>query len=79
MTDRVHTITVVLDHDMRDDDVQPLLAAIRQLRGVAAVDTVVADLTSHFAEVRVRGAVADVLRATYLDLLAGRLPAGEKS
>lgn len=33
MTDRFHTLTVVLEHDMRDDDAQALISAIGQLRG----------------------------------------------
>lgn len=74
MTPRVHTITVVLEHDTRVDDVQALLDAIRCLRGVASVDTVVADLPSHFAEVRVRQAVAARLRQLSADVLAERCP-----
>lgn len=34
MTDRYHTLTVVLERDMRDDDAAALIAAIGQLRGV---------------------------------------------
>lgn len=34
MTDRVRTLTVVLDQDMRDDDVQVIVRAIKMLRHV---------------------------------------------
>lgn len=38
MTDRVRTLTVTLERDYRDDDVQTLVDAIAQLRGVDRVD-----------------------------------------
>lgn len=37
MTDRFHALTVVLEHDMRDDDAQALIDAIKQMRGVLNV------------------------------------------
>lgn len=37
MTDRVNQLTVVLDHEMRVDDVEELVAAIRMLRHVLTV------------------------------------------
>jgi len=54
MTDRFHTLTVVLEHDIRDDDAQALISAIGQLRGVLSVTGVVADLDSHMARERAR-------------------------
>lgn len=54
MTDRFHTLTVVLEHDIREDDAQALISAIGQLRGVLSVTGVVADLDSHMARERVR-------------------------
>ena len=56
MTDRLNAITVVLDHDIRDDDAEPLLNAIRMLRGVLEVTPHVADYASHVAESRARQA-----------------------
>lgn len=38
MTDRAAALYVALDSDIRQDDIEPLLAAIRCLRGVAKVD-----------------------------------------
>lgn len=37
MTDRISYLTVALSHDIRDDDVQGVVDAIRQLRLVSAV------------------------------------------
>jgi hypothetical protein len=54
MSDRYHGLTVVLEKDFRDDDCEVLLAAIRQLRGVASVTGHVADFDSHMAEERAR-------------------------
>lgn len=52
MTDRVHSLVVVLAHDQRTDDVESLVQAIRQLRGVISVKPVVSDIASHMAEQR---------------------------
>lgn len=54
MSDRINMLCVVLDRDMRDDDVAPLADAIRQLRGVQSVTLNVADIMSHIAESRAR-------------------------
>jgi len=37
MTDRIRTITVILDHDYRDDDLEPLLNVFRCIKHVADV------------------------------------------
>ena len=37
MTDRHSGYVVVLDKDVREDDAQPIIAAIKQIRGVADV------------------------------------------
>ena len=54
MTDRYHTLTVVLEHDIRDDDAESLISAIEHIRGVLSVSGNVADIQSHFAEERAR-------------------------
>lgn len=41
MTDRVHSLIVVFDKDYREDDAQPLMDAIRMLRPVIEVRSVV--------------------------------------
>jgi hypothetical protein len=46
MTERFNTLTVVLEKDMRDDDAETLLTAIRQMRGVLSVKGNVSDNTA---------------------------------
>lgn len=65
MTDRYHSLTVVLEKDMREDDAQALIAAIAQLRGVLKVSGEVADGGSLMAEQRAKYE----LRARVLELL----------
>lgn len=50
MTDRLNAIIVVLDRDIREDDAEPILEAIRQLRGVASVTGNVSDFNTHIAK-----------------------------
>jgi len=54
MTDRIHALTVALAIDVRDDDVQPLLNAILQLRGVVGVTPLVVEATDYVARQRVQ-------------------------
>jgi len=54
MTDRYNALTVILEHDIRDDDAEALLSAIRQLRGVLSVSGHVSDMTDHIAQDRAR-------------------------
>uniref|UniRef100_A0A6M3IZC8 Uncharacterized protein n=1 Tax=viral metagenome TaxID=1070528 RepID=A0A6M3IZC8_9ZZZZ len=54
MTDRYHSLTVVFDQDIRDDDVEPILIAIKMIKGVLSVKPKVADMDSYMAEERVR-------------------------
>lgn len=63
MTDRYHTLTVVLREDTRDDDAKPLIDAILMLKGVASVTGEIADLNSHMAEERARLALGEKLLA----------------
>ena len=63
MTDRYNYLTVALEHDIRDDDAQSLITAIRQLRGVANVEPNVGDGTAWTAEERVRRELSEKLWA----------------
>ena len=54
MTDRVHSLTVVLDHDIRADDVQGIIDAILHIKHVADVATNVTDVTTLMAETRAK-------------------------
>lgn len=54
MTDRYDTFTVVLERPTRDDDAEPILTAIRMIRGVMQVVPHVAGHESYAAEERAR-------------------------
>lgn len=62
MTDRVHSLTVILAEDIRTDDVEPLQNAIRHLRGVIAVEGNVSNVESKMAEERALYLLRDQLR-----------------
>ena len=61
MTDRINSLAVVLESDMRADDAEELMSAIRQLRGVISVSGNVSDVASHIAQERARRELADKL------------------
>lgn len=65
MTDRIHSLTVVLDHDIRDDDVEAVVMAISMVKGVLSVGKEVSDSTSYMARERalseLRKQIQDVL------------------
>lgn len=54
MSDRYNAIIVVLEKDIRSDDAESTLAAIRMIRGVSSVTGNIVDLGSHIAEQRAR-------------------------
>lgn len=54
MTDRIHSITLVLEADLREDDAQSLLAAVRMLKGVISAAGNVSNITDYIAQARVR-------------------------
>lgn len=55
MTDRINAITVVLENDIRDDDAEALLNAIRMIRGVLSVEPHIADsISATVTEMRIR-------------------------
>lgn len=53
MTNRVKGITIVLEKDIREDDVESLLQAIRHFRGVLSAEPVIATTDSYFAYARI--------------------------
>jgi len=61
MTDRLNALIVVLDKDIRDDDAQPLMDAIKMMKGVISVSGSVADSESVVAESRVRSQLSKKL------------------
>ena len=54
MTDRIHSLTIVLDKNYRDDDVESIVNAIKMIRGVLSVSLYVSNLDSHMAEERAK-------------------------
>lgn len=54
MTDRVRSLTVVLDKDYREDDIQALAQAIGQMRGVVGVALDVTNPNDYSNRVRIR-------------------------
>ena len=54
MTDRIHALTVVLDRDIRDDDIRPIIEAIKQIRCVIAVEPHVTDIGDYSARERAK-------------------------
>ena len=54
MTDRINALTVVLTDDWREDDVEPLIEAIKLLKGVLRVSPNIADLDNYVAEERAK-------------------------
>lgn len=55
MTDRVHSLTVVLDRDIRIDDIQPLIDTLHMFRNVIKVEPNVTDISEMYAaEVRIK-------------------------
>lgn len=54
MTDRFHSLQVILEKDVRSDDAEATMNAIRRIRGVAEVTGIVADMDSNMAQVRAR-------------------------
>lgn len=54
MTDRINSLTVVLEKDIRDDDIKPLINALKMMRGVIAVECNVSDYVVYMAEERAK-------------------------
>lgn len=62
MSARVAGFLVILDHDLRDDDAEATLNALRQIRGVMKVKPVAPDYSDFgIAEARTRREIADQL------------------
>ena len=54
MTDRYYALTVILEKDIRDDDAEPIINAIKMIRGVQNVEGLISDPTTWMAEERAR-------------------------
>jgi hypothetical protein len=74
MTDRISALTVVLNQDIRSDDVEVITNAIRMIRGVASVDLNVVEPREHIARERVRSDIESKLRTAVTTICRGELP-----
>lgn len=63
MTERINALSVVLDRDMREDDVTAVIDAISMLRGVLCVTTRPATIESLVAEERAKRELGEKLMA----------------
>lgn len=61
MTDRYHSIAVVLEEDIRDDDAEYILNAIRMIKGVLSIEPHISNFESNMAEERAKKEYADKL------------------
>ena len=49
MTDRIKGLTVTLQPNLREDDAQAVIEAVKMIKGVVDVETHVADVHHHMA------------------------------
>lgn len=59
MTDRVKGFTVTLEHDIRIDDVEVILNAVRMIKGVANVETSISTPDDHMNRERLKWELRD--------------------
>ena len=74
MTDRISHLTVALEHDVRADDVEYLVNAIRCLRGVADVKANVREGSTYADRQQLRYELREALWKVLDDFTEGRLP-----
>jgi hypothetical protein len=59
MTDRVKGFTVTLEHDIRIDDVEVILNAVRMIKGVANVEPSISTHDDHMNRERLKWELRD--------------------
>ncbi len=59
MSDRIKGLTVTLRPELRDDDAEPTIAAIRMIKGVIDVQAHVADPAHHMAVIHAKQALRE--------------------
>jgi hypothetical protein len=67
MTDRLHALTVILTHDVREDDATALIDAIAIFRGVLSVKTHVANLDTLTATLRAKYELREKILKIFVD------------
>lgn len=65
MTERYSSLTVVFEKDVRSDDAEAIMNAIRQFRGVAGVEGNVTNLAQVTADHRFRNDMAQKVMAIF--------------
>lgn len=70
MTDRVNGAWVAFNREIREDDAESLVNALRMIRGVAGVELQVADFNDWAIREQIRGDVAWTLRTVVHGLLS---------
>jgi len=68
MTDRIKGLTVSLTHDIRDDDCESIINAIKMIKGVAAVELHVSNSNDWMARQHVKEEMRDKIFQLYKDL-----------
>ena len=63
MTDRHSGYIVVLESDIREDDSQNVINAIRMIKGVISVDPIISNVEIHIAKTRVKLEIAESLNS----------------
>lgn len=63
MTDRYSGFVVTLEENMREDDAQAVLAALRMVRGVIGVEPVISNVEQVIADKRARRELGEKLWA----------------
>jgi len=59
MTDRVKGFVISLDHDIREDDCEYILNAIKMIKGVVNVEKVLSEPNDHIIRMRVEKEMSD--------------------
>lgn len=72
MTQRLKGVTVTFDRDIREDDAEALLTAIRMIKGVADVSPIEATSDDWMARQRVRQEIAESFHALWNEILTGK-------
>lgn len=71
MTTRYLAFTVALEQDIREDDAQAIMTALRMVKGVASVVPVEANPAAFTAELRVRTEMGSLLYDVARAVMAG--------
>jgi len=73
VTDRVQALTVVLDKDIREDDVEAIVKTIEMVRGVATVSADhIANPEDWMARERVRRELSQTMLEVFWAIMDGR-------